>query len=94
MNKNELIESISKHSGLTKTEARAALNAFILTTHDALCRGEGVALAGLGSFSVKKRAARPGRNLKTGEPIALPAGKAVRFRVSTSLKKAVIGSGT
>lgn len=93
MNKKELIESISRHSGLTRIQARAALNAFILATHEALCRGETVALAGIGSFSVKERAARPGRNIKTGETIALPPGKSVRFRVSTSLKQAVNGRG-
>ena len=93
MNKNELIESISRHSGLTKIQARAALNAFILSTCEALCRGETVALAGLGTFSVRERAARHGRNIKTGEAIALPPGKAVHFRRSTSLKQAINGGG-
>ena len=89
MNKKEMIKAISKQAGITNTAARVALDAFIVTAVEVLGRGEKIVLSNFGSLSVKKRVARPGRNMKTGETIALPAGKTVRFRVSNHLKRAV-----
>ena len=91
MNKAELIDSIAKKSGLTQTESKRALDAFIDSTHDALkSKKDGrVALVGFGSFQVKKRAARTGRNPKTKAAIKIPAKHVVRFKAGSDLAKAV-----
>lgn len=85
MNKAELIESIASDAGLTKADAKRALDAFINATTGALKKGDRVALVGFGSFSVAKRAARKGRNPQTGKEIKIGAKKVVKFKAGTDL---------
>jgi len=85
MNKAELIEAIAADAGLTKADAKRALDAFIDATTGALKQGDRVALVGFGSFSVTDRAARKGRNPQTGKEINIPAKKVVRFKAGAEL---------
>ena len=90
MNKAELIDAIAKKvSGASKGALNDVINAFTETAQGALKRGESVALIGFGTFSTGKRAARVGRNPRTGEALKIPATKTVRFRAGAGLKKAV-----
>lgn len=89
MNKAELIEAIASKADLTKADAKKALDAFIDTTSDSLKKGDRVALVGFGSFSVAKRAARTGRNPKTGQEMQIPAKKVVKFKPGAELAKVV-----
>ncbi|MDO4251062.1 MAG: HU family DNA-binding protein [Moraxella sp.] len=89
MNKSELIDAIAEQSGLTKADSTKALNAFIESVTDAMKRNDDVVLVGFGTFSVRERAARTGRNPKTKEAIQIPASKAVGFKAGKGLKDAV-----
>ncbi len=89
MNKAELIDAIAKDAGLTKADAKRALESFVGTTTKALKKGDRVALVGFGSFSVSKRAARKGRNPQTGSEIKIAAKKVVKFKPGADLQKAV-----
>lgn len=89
MNKSELIKHISSTASLTQAQATAALNAVESGVTKALAAGEDVALIGFGTFSVKERAARTGRNPKTGEEIQIAATKAPTFKAGKGLKEAV-----
>ena len=89
MNKAELIAAIAAKTGETKKGAEAAVNAFISTVTDALAKGDKVQLVGFGSFEVRKRAARKGRNPKTEEEIRIPASKAPVFKAGKALKELV-----
>lgn len=89
MNKSELVDSIASESGLTKDQAAKALNAFIDSVQGALERGDDVVLVGFGTFSVKERAARTGRNPQTGESLTIAASKAPTFKAGKNLKDAV-----
>lgn len=89
MNKAELIEAIASKADLTKADAKKALDAFIDTTSGSLKKGDRVALVGFGSFSVAKRAARTGRNPKTGQEMQIPAKKVVKFKPGAELAKVV-----
>jgi DNA-binding protein HU-beta len=89
MNKAELIESMAAEAGMTKADAKRALDAFVASTNKALKKGERVALVGFGSFSVSKRAARTGRNPQTGKVIKIAAKKVVKFKTGSELAKAV-----
>lgn len=89
MNKAELIDAIASGSGLTKADAKKALDAFIGATTDALKAGDRVALVGFGSFSVSEREARKGRNPQTGKEITIPAKKVVKFKAGAELSAAV-----
>jgi len=75
MNKAELVESMAEGAGISKADAKRALDAFIDTTSDALKKGDRVALVGFGSFSVSERSARKGRNPQTGKEITIEAKK-------------------
>ncbi len=86
MNKSELIAAISAKTGETKKEAEATLNAFVEVITDALVEGDKVQLVGFGSFEVRKRAARKGRNPQTKEEIKIPASKAPVFKAGKALK--------
>ncbi len=86
MNKSELIEKMAEEAGITKTQAQAALNAFITSSAQALKQGDKISLIGLGTFSVSERSARKGRNPKTGKEINIAAKKVVRFRAGKALK--------
>ena len=89
MNKTELIAAMAEASGLTKKDCDTALNAFVDTLQTALKSGDKVQLVGFGSFEVKKRAARIGRNPKTKESIKIPASKVPVFKAGKALKDAV-----
>ena len=89
MNKTDLINSIATKSGLNKKNSEAALNAFIGSVEDALKGGEKVVLVGFGTFEVRKRAARKGRNPQTKQEITIPASKAPVFKAGKVLKDKV-----
>ncbi len=89
MNKSELIDAIASKSDLSKAQAGQALEATFASIEQALKSGEAVTLVGFGTFSVKERAARTGRNPKTGEPIQIAASKAPGFKAGKGLKDAV-----
>ena len=89
MNKAELIESMAAEAGMTKADAKRALDAFIASTNKALKKGDRVALVGFGSFSVSKRAARKGRNPQTGKEIKIAAKKVVKFKAGNELASKV-----
>lgn len=90
MNKAELIEKIAAGAGLSKADAKRALDAFVSATTDELKKKGGrVALVGFGSFTVSKRAARTGRNPQTGKEIKIEAKNVVRFKSGNELSDAV-----
>lgn len=91
MNKGELVDAVAAKTGVTKKNADAAVTAVFEAIAAALGRGEEVRLAGFGSFSVRQRTARTGRNPRTGEEINIPAAKAAVFRPAAQLKEAVAG---
>lgn len=92
MNKQDLIDAIAKESKLTKVDAKKALNSIIKATTQSLKKGKRLVLVGYGSFTVVKRAARTGRNPRTGKPISIKAKKVVKFKAGGSLAKAVSGT--
>ncbi len=89
MNKNELIEAVSERTGLAKSDAARALEAVLGTIADTLQKGDVVNLPGFGSFVVRERAERSGRNPRSGEPITIPASRAPAFKAGKALKDAV-----
>jgi DNA-binding protein HU-beta len=89
MNKAQLIDSMAEKAGLSKADAKKALDAFIATTTDALKAGDRVALIGFGSYSISERSARTGRNPQTGKEIKIPAKKIVKFKAGAELADAV-----
>ena len=89
MNKSELIEAIADSAELTKLQATKALEAVTETVAGALKNGEQVVLVGFGTFSVKDRAARTGRNPQTGQPIEIAAAKVPGFKAGKALKDTV-----
>ena len=89
MNKTEFIDQIAEKSGLTKKDSEAALNATIDAITSALAGGDKVSLVGFGTFEVKERAARMGRNPRTKEEVQIPASKAPVFKAGKQLKDAV-----
>jgi DNA-binding protein HU-beta len=89
MNKSELIESVADIADLSKAEAEAAVNAFISSVSEELKTGGSVALIGFGSFEVKQRSERSGRNPQTGEPITIAAAQVPSFKAGKALKEAV-----
>ena len=89
MNKAELIAAVAAKTGDTKKAAEEAVNAFVEVVTNALKEGEKVQLVGFGSFEVRKRAARKGRNPQTKEEIKIPASKAPVFKAGKALKELV-----
>ena len=89
MNKTQLIEAIAKSAALNKKQAEAALNAFTATVADALKNGDKVQLIGFGTFEVRERGARTGRNPQTGATIEIPASKTPAFAAGKGLKDAI-----
>ncbi len=89
MNKAELIDSMADGAGLSKADAKRALDAFIGATGSALKKGDKVALVGFGTFSVSKRAARKGRNPQTGKEINIAAKNVVKFKAGSDLSGSV-----
>lgn len=89
MNKSELVDAIASSADIPKAKAARALDAMTQSIGDALKSGDQVALVGFGTFSVKERAARAGRNPQTGETIQIKASKAPSFKAGKALKDAV-----
>ncbi|MDR1490960.1 MAG: HU family DNA-binding protein [Desulfovibrio sp.] len=90
MTKAELVQKIHAKSGLaTKAQAESALDALVGVLTEAMKAGDPVTFTGFGSFKVANRAARKGRNPRTGKEIDIPAGKAVKFTAGKALKEAV-----
>ena len=89
MNKSDLIAAIAAKTGDTKKSAEASVNAFVEVVTKALVKGDKVQLVGFGSFEVRKRAARKGRNPQTKEEINIPASKAPVFKAGKALKDVV-----
>jgi len=89
MNKAELIAKIAEESKLTKKAAETALDAFVTSVEEALRNGEKVQLVGFGTFEVRQRAARKGRNPQTKAEIKIPASKAPVFKAGKALKELV-----
>lgn len=89
MKKSELIETIAEKAGLTKVEAGKALDATFEVIANQLEKGEKVPVAGFGTFKLSSRAAREGRNPKTGETIKIAASTSVSFKAGTALKEKV-----
>lgn len=89
MNKAELINAVAEKAGLSKKEAELAVNAVIDSITGTLVKGGKVQLVGFGSFEVKERAARLGRNPRSGEEIQIPASKMPVFKAGKTLKDSV-----
>ena len=89
MNKAELIEAIADAADLTKADAGRALDGMVNAITEALKKGDTVSLVGFGSFLVKERAARQGRNPQTGNTITIAAAKIPSFKAGKALKDAV-----
>jgi len=89
MNKAQLIDAMASEANLTKADAKKALDAFIKTTSNALQGGDRLSLVGFGSFSISNRAARTGRNPKTGAEMQIPAKKVVKFKAGSELAESV-----
>ncbi len=86
MTKADLVAFIADKASMTKKDADAAVGAFMEAVSGALSRGESVSLVGFGSFKVGERAAREGRNPRTGDPIKIPASKTAKFIPGKALK--------
>ena len=89
MNKAELVDAMASGSGLSKADAKRALDAFVDATSGALKTGDRISLVGFGSFSISKREARNGRNPKSGAVIKIAAKNAVRFKAGVELSTKV-----
>ena len=89
MKKVDLVEAIAEEAGLTKADATKAFDATFKVIKNALANGYKVPVAGFGTFDVSKRAAREGRNPRTGETVTIAARNAVTFKAGSALKDAV-----
>lgn len=89
MNKSQLVDAIAAEAGLTKVQAKKALEAYIDVTAKTLKAGDKIALVGFGSFSVTEKPARTGRNPRTGAAIKIAAKKVVKFKAGAELSAAV-----
>lgn len=89
MNKTQLIEAVANETNLKKKDAEAAVNAFVNAVETALKNGEKVQLVGFGTFEVKERAERQGRNPLTGAAMTIPASKHPAFTAGKALKDSV-----
>lgn len=89
MNKSELVDAIADASGLSKADSGRAVDAMVQSVTSALQGGDTVSLVGFGTFSVRERAARTGRNPRTGETIKIKASKNPAFKAGKALKDAV-----
>ena len=89
MNKTELISSVAKTAGVSKKDTEQVLNAFFSTVQETLKQNDKVQLPGFGTFEVRERAARTGRNPHTGETIEIAAAKVPAFKPGKALKDAM-----
>lgn len=91
MNKLQLTDAVAQKAGITKKDAAEAVNAVLEVIAETLAAGEDIKITGFGGFEVKTRAARTGRNPKTGEAVEIPASKYVAFSAGSTLKDKVNG---
>lgn len=89
MNRSELIDSVAQGSGLSKADAQRALDAMLETIQQTVAKGDRVALTGFGTFELRERAARTGRNPQTGETMQVAASKAPAFKAGKGFKDLV-----
>lgn len=89
MNKRELVDAVADSTGLAKTGAEEAVDAAVNAISAALVAGDKVALPGFGTFEVRERSARTGRNPQTGETLDIAASKSAAFKPASALKKAL-----
>ena len=89
MNKTQLIDAVAVESGLTKVDARKAVDAFIKTTGEQLKQGEKIALVGFGTFSILERPARTGRNPQPGAKLEIGKKKIIKFKAGSELNDEV-----
>lgn len=89
MNKNELIAAVAEKAGFSKKDAAAAVDSMIAAIAESLEKGDKVQLVGFGTFEVKERAARTGKNPRTGEVVEIPAAKVPAFKAGKALKDSV-----
>ncbi len=89
MNKAELIAQVAEKSDMTKKDAEKAVSAMLAAIEEALARGDKVQLVGFGTFEVRERAARKGRNPQTGEEIEIAAARVPVFKAGKSLREVV-----
>ena len=89
MNKSELIASVAEQAALSKKDAEKAINAVVDTISTALAEGEKIQLIGFGTFEVRAREARTGKNPRTGEAIEIAAAKIPSFKAGAALKTAI-----
>ena len=87
MTKSELIKAMAEEAGITKVQANAAFDKLVTSISQSLKKGQKFSLAGIGTFSVKKRNARKGRNPLTGESIKIKAKKVAKFKATKSLSE-------
>ncbi|MEE9448321.1 MAG: HU family DNA-binding protein [Arenicellales bacterium] len=89
MNKSELVEAVAGAADLSKADAARAIEATVAAITDTLAKGDSLSLIGFGTFSISHRAARAGRNPRTGETIQIKAAKLPKFKAGKALKDAV-----
>jgi DNA-binding protein HU-beta len=89
MNKNDLIDAVAERTALAKSDAARAVEAVLAAITESLQKGDAVTLSGFGSFATKERAARTGRNPRTGEAIQIAASKVPGFKAGKGLRDAV-----
>ena len=89
MNKAELVDAMAAGAGISKADAKRALDAFVGATAGALSKGDRVSLVGFGSFSVSHRAERQGRNPQTGKTITIAAKNVIKFKAGAELSSKV-----
>ncbi|MBP2650769.1 MAG: histone family protein DNA-binding protein [Firmicutes bacterium] len=89
MNKTELVASVADKAGITKKDAEKAINALFTTVEEALAQNDKVQIIGFGTFEVKERQERKGRNPQTGEEITIEASKTPVFKAGKGLKDSV-----
>ena len=92
MNRKELIDALASSTNSSKADADRTLGALLEIIMDTLKKGESLSLVGFGTFEVRSRAARAGRNPKTGEALKIKAAKVPAFKAGTTLKAAINGS--
>jgi len=89
MNKAELVEAVSDKAGITKKQAGSVIDAITDTVKETLSKGERITLVDFGTFHVRQRKARKGRNPRTGKKLEIPAKKVPKFKAGKALKEAV-----
>lgn len=90
MNKLDLVNAVAEKAGITKRDAERAVSALVQSIEEALRQGDRVSLVGFGTFEVRDRKPRVGRNPQTGQEIRIPAGRVASFKPGKSLKDSII----